>query len=170
MSTAVGGDGGDEGSISIVPVSVQMMVSGILPKAGARAWPVPLDPPRRQAYWKVNFLHDLPDEAIEIFHHYALTAPSPYTTGPWLECVHGAISRVGPSETAFARRRHPFNFLVLSSWTEASEAEPNITWRRECWDAVCAFMAPVPTSITWKRKPIPESAPPTGSTMIGLPR
>ncbi len=102
----------------------------------------PWFPPGRQAYWKANFLHGLPDEAIEVFHRYAQTAPSPYTTGPWLECVHGAVSRKDPSETAFAHRQHPFNFLVLSSWAEASETERNVTWTRECWDAMRPFMAP----------------------------
>jgi len=102
----------------------------------------PWFPPGRQAYWKANFLHGLPDDAIEIFHRFALTTPSPYTTGPWLESVHGAISRRGPDETAFAHRQHPFNFLVLSSWTEASAAERNIKWTRECWDAMRPFMVP----------------------------
>jgi FAD/FMN-containing dehydrogenase len=102
----------------------------------------PWFPPGRQAYWKANFLHGLPDAAIEIFHRYALTAPSPYTTGPWLEAVHGAVSRIDPSETAFAHRRHKFNFLVLSSWSEASEADRNIQWTRECWDAMRPFMVP----------------------------
>ena len=83
----------------------------------------PWFPPGRQAYWKANFLHGLPDDAIEVFHRYALTAPSPYTTGPWLESVHGAVSRIDPAETAFAHRRHPYNFLVLSSWSEPSEAD-----------------------------------------------
>ena len=55
-----------------------------------------LVPTGRQAYWKANFLHGLPDEAIEVFHRYAQTAPSPYTTGPWLECVHGAGLAEGP--------------------------------------------------------------------------
>ena len=32
----------------------------------------PWFPPGRQAYWKANFLHGLPDEAIEVFHRYAL--------------------------------------------------------------------------------------------------
>ena len=73
----------------------------------------PWFPPGRQAYWKANFLRGLPDEAIEVFHHYALTVPSPYTTGPWLENMHGAVSRVAPTETAFAHRQHPYNFLVL---------------------------------------------------------
>ncbi len=100
----------------------------------------PWFPPGRQAYWKANFLSGLPDEAIETFHRYAQTAPSPYTTGPWLESVHGAVSRIDPASTAFAHRRHPFNFLVLSSWSEASEAERNIAWTRECWDAMRPFM------------------------------
>jgi FAD/FMN-containing dehydrogenase len=102
----------------------------------------PWFPPGRQAYWKANFLHGLPDDAIETFHRYALTAPSLYTTGPWLETVHGAVARKDPTETAFAHRQHPFNFLVLSSWAEASEAEQNITWTRECWEAMRPFMAP----------------------------
>ena len=102
----------------------------------------PWFPPGRQAYWKANFLHSLPDEAIEIFRHYAQTAPSSYTTGPWLECVHGKVARVGASDTAFAHRRHPFNFLVLSSWEKLSEAERNIAWTRECWDAMRPFMVP----------------------------
>jgi len=101
----------------------------------------PWFPPGRQAYWKANFLGGLPDEAIEIFHRFVQTAPSPHTTGPWLECVHGAVSRVDPAGTAFAHRRHPFNFLVLSSWSEPSEAERNIAWTRECWDAMRPFMA-----------------------------
>jgi FAD/FMN-containing dehydrogenase len=101
----------------------------------------PWFPPGRQAYWKANFLRGLADDAIEAFHRYAQTAPSPYTTGPWLEAVHGAVSRIDPVNTAFAHRRHPFNFLVLSSWSDASEAEDNIAWTRECWDAMRPFMA-----------------------------
>jgi FAD/FMN-containing dehydrogenase len=101
----------------------------------------PWFPPGRQAYWKANFLRSLPDEAIEAFHRYAQTAPSRYTTGPWLESVRGKVSRVGASDTAFAHRRHPFNFLLLSSWEEPSEAERNIAWTRECWDAMRPFMA-----------------------------
>jgi FAD/FMN-containing dehydrogenase len=101
----------------------------------------PWFPPGREAYWKANFLNGLPDDAVEIFHRFAQTAPSSYTTGPWLETVHGAVSRIDPAHTAFAHRRHPFNFLVLSSWSEPSEAERNIAWTRECWDAMRPFMA-----------------------------
>ena len=102
----------------------------------------PWAPPGRHAYWKSNFLSSLPDEAIETFHRYALTAPSPYTNGPWLETVHGAVSRIDSASTAFAHRRHPFNFSVFSSWSDASETTRNIAWTRECWDAMRPFMVP----------------------------
>jgi FAD/FMN-containing dehydrogenase len=101
----------------------------------------PWFPPGRQAYWKANFLSGLPDAAIETFHRYAQTAPSLHTTGPWLETVHGAVSRIDPASTAFAHRRHPFNFLVLSSWSDASEAPSNLAWTRACWDEMRPFMA-----------------------------
>ena len=102
----------------------------------------PWAPPGRHAYWKSNFLSGLPDEAIEIFHRFALTAPSPYTNGPWLETVHGAVSRVDPAWTAFPHRHHSLNFSVFSSWLDPSEATRNITWTRECWDAMRTFMVP----------------------------
>jgi hypothetical protein len=102
----------------------------------------PWAPPGRHAYWKSNFLSSLPDEAIETFHRYALTAPSPYTNGPWLETVHGAVSRSDSANTAFAHRRRPFNFSVFSSWSDASETTRNIAWTRECWDAMRPFMVP----------------------------
>jgi hypothetical protein len=127
----------------------------------------PWFPPGRQAYWKANFLHGLPDEAIDTFHRYALTAPSPYTTGPWLETVHGAVSRVGRSETAFARRRHPFNFLVLASWEEPSEAERNIAWMRECWEAMLPFMVPGAYVNYLERRPTLAPVLPTATTTTG---
>ena len=101
----------------------------------------PWFPPGRQAYWKANFLDSLPDDAIDVFCEYATTVPSPFTTGPWLEHLHGAVSRVGPTDTAFPHRQHDYNFLVLSSWSDPSDAERNIQWTRECWHAMRPFMA-----------------------------
>ena len=102
----------------------------------------PWAPPGRHAYWKSNFLSSLPDEAIDFLDHFSLTAPSPYTNGPWLETVHGAVSRIDPASTAFAHRRHPLNVSVFSSWSDASETTRNIAWTRECWDAMRPFMVP----------------------------
>ena len=98
-------------------------------------------PPGRQNYWKANFIHGLSDEAVETFAEYVATVPSPYTTGPWLEHLHGAASRVAATDTAFAHRQYPYNFSVLSSWLDPSDSGKNIKWTRDCWDAMQPFMA-----------------------------
>jgi hypothetical protein len=98
-------------------------------------------PPGRYNYWKANFIRGLSDEAIETFAEYAQTTPSVYTTGPWLDHFHGAAARVKASDTAFAHRQHPYNFSIFSSWVDPAEAERNLKWTRECWDAMRTFMA-----------------------------
>lgn len=98
-------------------------------------------PPGRDNYWKANFIRGLSDEAIETFAEYAQTTPSVYTTGPWLDHFHGAAARVKARDTAFAHRQHPYNFSIFSSWVDPAEAEKNLKWTRECWDAMRPFMA-----------------------------
>ena len=87
-------------------------------------------PRGRQSYWKANFLHGLSDEAVDVFSDYAATTPSADTTGPWLERVHGAATRVGTADAAFAHRRYPYHFLVLSRWSNPADADTNIKWTR----------------------------------------
>ncbi len=98
-------------------------------------------PPGRLTYTKANFLGGLSDEAIEAFTDHAGFAPSPYTFGPWLESVHGCVSRVGVTETAFAHRTYPFNFTVWSNWSDPADSTKNMQWTHACWDAMKPFMA-----------------------------
>jgi hypothetical protein len=53
----------------------------------------------------------------------------------------GAAARVKASDTAFAHRQYPYNFSIFSSWVNPAEAERNLNWTRECWDAMRPFMA-----------------------------
>lgn len=96
-------------------------------------------PPGRHNYTKANFLNGLSDEAIRAFSEYA-TPPSPYTAGV-IEHLHGAVSRVGAAETAFAHRQYPYNFSIWANWTDPADSAKNITWTREFWDAMRPFMA-----------------------------
>ena len=96
--------------------------------------------PGRQQYWKSNFLETLSDEAIDTFVNCSVNRSSSMTA-VWLEHIHGAVSRVGPSETAFAHRQHPYNFSIFSIWSDPADDEKNITWTRTSWDAMQPFMA-----------------------------
>jgi hypothetical protein len=99
-------------------------------------------PQGRHHYWKANFLKDLNDEAIAVLAESAVTVPSTHSFAPWLEHLHGAMSRVSAEETAFAHRQHPYNLGFFSIWTDPSEAPKNIKWTRDCWESMRKFMAP----------------------------
>ncbi len=100
----------------------------------------PFFPPGRFTYVKSNFIHTLNDEAIETMAEFAGKSPSPYTFAPFFEHWHGALARVGVSDTAFPHRRHSYNFLVWSSWGNPSDTEKNIQWTREFWEAMRPYL------------------------------
>jgi hypothetical protein len=48
-----------------------------------------------------------------------------------LEHFHGAVTRVGVTETAVPHREPGWNVLIPSVWTDPAETEANIAWGRE---------------------------------------
>lgn len=95
-------------------------------------------PPGVRNYWKSNFLSGLPDEAIAAAVEHFREVPSP-TSAMAIEQLGGAISRVGETETAFGNRSARFNFLIVSSWTDAREDQANMRWTRSVWQAMQPF-------------------------------
>jgi len=61
--------------------------------------------------------------------------PSPLTVIV-LDCLGGAVSRVGPDETAFPHRGWPYNLLISSAWADPANSERNIRWTREFYAAM----------------------------------
>ncbi len=100
----------------------------------------PAFPPGRRNYWKSGFLRNLDDGAIEVLVEHFLRAPSPHA-GLGIELYGGAISRVGPQETAFPHRGYPFNILIFTSWDDPAEDAANMGWGRELWAALQPFAA-----------------------------
>jgi len=49
----------------------------------------------------------------------------------FLEFLHGAVTRVGPTDTAFAHRDSGYNFAVISQWTNLGESDANVTWAQD---------------------------------------
>ena len=88
-------------------------------------------------YWKSNFLTELSDEAIDTM--IACFARCPTPMGQLLiEHFHGAVTRVGPSDTAFPHRSDGYNFLILCEWMEQADNDRCIAWARE----TCAELEP----------------------------
>lgn len=101
----------------------------------------PFFPPGRHTYVKTNFLRALTDEAIATMARWSGTSPSPTTFAPFFEHWHGAVSRVDASATAFPHRKYEWNLFAWSTWTDPAETEKNVQWTRQCWDAMCPFLA-----------------------------
>ncbi len=91
-------------------------------------------------YWKSSFLAELSDEAIDALIAQFAVCPSPMSVLV-LEHFHGAATRVGVSETAFAHRRESYNLLVISQWLDPKDDEKNIAWARATYDALRPHMA-----------------------------
>jgi FAD/FMN-containing dehydrogenase len=100
----------------------------------------PFFPPGRQTYVKSNFIRTLDDEAIQAIAGFAGKSPSPFSFAPFIEHWHGAATKVGATDTAFAHRQHSYNLMFWSNWESPSESEKNIQWTRTSWNALRPFL------------------------------
>ncbi len=77
------------------------------------------------------------DKLVEFFPQ----SPSSRTVVVLEHNGDGAMSRVPDHETAFGHRGYPYNLLVTSIWADPTEADANISWTRQLWDAVRPSLA-----------------------------
>jgi FAD/FMN-containing dehydrogenase len=86
-------------------------------------------------YWLSSFTRGLPDELIDVAVERFATVPSPMSA-MLLEHFHGAVTRVGPTETAVPHRDEGWSLLLPSVWTDPAETDANISWTRETFAAL----------------------------------
>jgi FAD/FMN-containing dehydrogenase len=89
-------------------------------------------------YWKSHFLTELTDEAIGALIEAYARRPSPMSQIV-IEHFHGALTRVAPTDTAFALRTAGFNVLVLTQWMHASDDHANIEWGKQTYKTLRPF-------------------------------
>ncbi len=92
-------------------------------------------PRNRHHYWKSAFTVGLDEEGIRVFADYMSRKPSTHTI-TYLQHVHGAAARVPVSETAFPHRGDRWDFAILAQWADPREAEANIAWTKEFFEAM----------------------------------
>jgi FAD/FMN-containing dehydrogenase len=98
-------------------------------------------PPGLRAYWKSAFLKGLSDGAIDVISAFFSKVPSKQTVVVIEHDGDGAMDRVPEAATAFGHRTHPYNFLITSAWSDPKDADRNIAWTREFFEAMQPFMA-----------------------------
>ena len=91
-------------------------------------------------YWLSSFTRGLPDELIDVAVERFASVPSPMTA-ILLEHFHGAVTRVGATETAVPHRDEGWNLLLPSLWTDPADTEANVAWTRETFAALRPYFA-----------------------------
>ena len=86
-------------------------------------------------YWLSSFTRGLSDELIDTAVERFAAAPSPMAS-ILLEHFHGAVTRVGPTDTAVPHREPGWNLLIPNVWTDAADTDANIRWTRETFAAL----------------------------------
>jgi FAD/FMN-containing dehydrogenase len=91
-------------------------------------------------YWKSSFLSQLSDDAIDTMIDCFARCPTPMGQ-LLLEHFHGAVTRVGASDTAFSHRSDGDNFVLVSEWMERANTDRCIAWARETYAEMERFFS-----------------------------
>jgi hypothetical protein len=117
---------------------------GPMPYAQVNAMLDAAYPPGALNYWKSSFLSGLSDDAIRTMIECFAACPTPM--GQLLvEHFHGAVTRVGVTDTAFPHRAPGYNLLVLSEWTDPARTEACTAWARDSFAALRPSWGPAAT-------------------------
>ena len=86
-------------------------------------------------YWLSSFTGGLGDDLIDVAVERFATVPSPMSA-ILLERFHGAVTRIGASDTAVPHREEGWNLLIPSVWADRADTEKNIAWTRDTFAAL----------------------------------
>ena len=86
-------------------------------------------------YWLSSFTTGLPDALIDAMLERFASVPSPMSA-ILLEHFHGAVTRVGPTDTAVPHRDEGWNLLLPSVWVDPSDTDANVSWTKDTFAAL----------------------------------
>ena len=86
-------------------------------------------------YWLSSFTRGMSDALIDTVIERFAVAPSPMSA-ILFEHFHGAVTRIGPTETAVPHRDPGWNLLLPTVWTDPAATDANIAWTRETYAAL----------------------------------
>jgi len=92
------------------------------------------------SYWKSSFVTSLDDGLIDAAAEAFASTPSPMNA-ILFEHFHGAVARVGVTDTAVPHRETGYNVLLPTTWIDPETTEENIAWTRATYDAFRPFFA-----------------------------
>jgi FAD/FMN-containing dehydrogenase len=103
-------------------LALQTMLDGAFPRG-------------RQYYWKAHLSNQISGNAIDTIVEHFAAVPSPFTVVGFQQ-LGNATNRVAQDATAFSHRDALYDCLMLSGWDNPDEAQKNITWTRQLYEAM----------------------------------
>ncbi|WP_037494615.1 FAD-binding oxidoreductase [Solirubrobacter soli] len=91
-------------------------------------------------YWRASFTRGLPDALIDAAVEHFKRAPSPMSA-ILLEHFHGAVTRIGATDTAVPHREPGWNLFLPTVWTDPDTTDANIRWTRDTHAALAPHLA-----------------------------
>ena len=91
-----------------------------------------------QVHWRSEFVTSIPDDLVEAAVSAFEKVPS-QLSALMFEQFGGAVSRVPRDATAFDQRDSNYNFVIISRWTDPSQAKANVDWARATSEAAKPF-------------------------------
>ena len=86
-------------------------------------------------YWLSSFAQSLSDGLIDQMVERFASVPSPMSA-ILMEHFHGAVTRVGVTDTAVPHRQEGWNILIPSVWTDPAATDENVAWTRDTHQAL----------------------------------
>jgi FAD/FMN-containing dehydrogenase len=91
-------------------------------------------------YWKSSFIRAIEDEWIDSMVDAFASCPSPMGAIV-IEHFHGAVTRIGVTDTAVPHREASYNVLIPSEWMDPADTDANVAWTRETFAALEPYVA-----------------------------
>ena len=86
-------------------------------------------------YWRSAFTEHISDQLVDKLVEAASRFSSPMSAVIFFH-MHGAATRVSPTETAFAPRRTQWDVDVVGQWANGAESAQHIQWVRSLWEEI----------------------------------
>jgi len=89
-------------------------------------------------YWKSSFLTSLDDGLIDATVEAFAATPSSMTAIA-VEHFHGAVTRVGVTDTPVPHREVGYSVLITSVWMDPGATDENVAWTQAAFEAMRPF-------------------------------
>jgi FAD/FMN-containing dehydrogenase len=91
-------------------------------------------------YWMSSFTTAISDGLVDTLLERFASVPSPMAA-VLFEHFHGAVTRIGPTETAVPHREPSWNLLLPTEWVDPADTEANIAWTKDTYAALAEHFA-----------------------------